>query len=211
MQIHPRTQSLVQLLRNLASAAAIASIALFATGCKSDSDGKPAQGKNTPGSAEISREHVSTVTVTAIDAATRSLTLKEGSGKTFNVIATAEVKNFDQIHVGDTVTMRYTESVAAKLVKPGEAVTPAGATISANTGEQGNKSDSAVSSQITATVRIDSVDTKKNVVGFTGPKGDKQVVDVLTPEGKEFIKGLKPGDQVQITYTAALAMSIEKK
>ena len=198
------THRLVLFLRNVASAAAIASIAVLATGCKSDSATKP-------GSAEISREHVSTVTVTAIDAATRSLTLKEGSGKTFTVIATAAVKNFDQIHVGDTVTMRYTESVAATLVKPGEAVTPAGATISADTGEQGNKSDSTVSRKITATVRIDSVDTAKNVVGFTGPNGDKQVVDVVTPEGREFIKGLKPGDQVQITYTAALAMSIEKK
>ena len=211
MQNNQRTQPLVQILRNVAGAAAIASIAMLATGCKSDSASKPAQGKNTPGSAEITREHVASVEVTAVDAKTRELTLKNSEGKTFTVVATAAVTNFDQIHVGDSVSMRYTDTVAVTLVKPGSAITPTGATISANTGAEGNKSDSTVSRQITATVRIDSVDTAKHVVGFTGPHGDKQVVDVVTPEGKEFIKGIKPGDQVQITYTAAVAMSVEKK
>jgi hypothetical protein len=211
MQNRRHTAPLVQLLRNVTSAAAIASIAMFATGCTSNSESKPPQAKTAPGSAELSRQQVAKVTVTAVDATTRSLTLKNNSGKTFTVVAAPEVANFDQIHAGDSVTLRYTESVAVTLVKPGAAVTPAGATISANTGEQGKKSDTAVTGQITATVRIDSVDTKKNVVAFTGPQGVTQVVDVLSAEGKEFIKGIKPGDQVQITYTAAVAVSVEKK
>jgi hypothetical protein len=35
-----------------------------------------------------------------------------------------------------------------------------------------------------------------------------RTVAVERPEGQEFIRGLKKGDQVEITYTEALAMEV---
>ena len=54
-------------------------------------------------------------TVTAIDPATRTVTLKNEKGETFPVQAGSAVKNFDQIKVGDIVKATYTESIAFQV------------------------------------------------------------------------------------------------
>ena len=38
---------------------------------------------------------------------------------------------------------------------------------------------------------------------------DERTVDVPPPEGREFIKGLKKGDQVEIAYTEAFAIEVK--
>ena len=56
-------------------------------------------------------------TVEAIDKATRQVTLKGPDGKTMAVTVGPEVKNFDQIKVGDVVVARYLESLTLELKK----------------------------------------------------------------------------------------------
>ena len=60
------------------------------------------------------------------------------------------------------------------------------------------------------TVTILSVDTDQNIVVFTPPTGGMRAIDVKKPEFQEYIKSLKPGDKVQITYTEAVAMAVEE-
>ena len=59
------------------------------------------------------------------------------------------------------------------------------------------------------TVTIDSVDRKSNTVTFVNADGLVRTVEVPSPEGQEFIKGLKKGDQVEIAYTEALAIEVK--
>jgi len=63
--------------------------------------------------------------------------------------------------------------------------------------------------EVRATVTIDSVDLKNNIVTFTGPQGNVNVVAVQRPQMREFLKTLKAGDKVDLTFTEAVAVSVE--
>jgi hypothetical protein len=60
-----------------------------------------------------------TATITAIDKAKRDVTLKGPQGNLFTVTAGPEVKNFDNLKVGDQVDMKYVEAVTMELKKGG--------------------------------------------------------------------------------------------
>ena len=66
-----------------------------------------------------------TATIEAIDHTGRLVTLKGKDGNTETIYAGPEVKRFDELKVGDTVTFRYYESVAVHIRKPGQAAAPA--------------------------------------------------------------------------------------
>ena len=63
-----------------------------------------------------------TAAIVAIDAATRSITLKGPQGKEITVTAGPEVKNFAQMKVGDQVTVAYVEALTLELKKGGGSV-----------------------------------------------------------------------------------------
>ena len=58
--------------------------------------------------------------IDAIDQGTRLVTLKDKDGNLKTIYAGPEVKRFDELKVGDTVTFRYYESVAYSIRKPGQ-------------------------------------------------------------------------------------------
>jgi len=193
--------------RRAALTAALLLGGLVAAGCK----GEPETAAPKSDSAQVSDEATEKATVVSVDKAARLLTLKDKDGKTIPVQCGPEVRNFDQIVPGLTVVVRYVKSLAVALVKPGEVAPPPSATVASGRAEPGAKPAAAVAGQATATVRVESVDLAKNVVVFTPPGGGLRAVTVKRPEGREFIKGLKPGDQVQITWTEAVAISVEKE
>jgi Cu/Ag efflux protein CusF len=147
-----------------------------------------------------------TATIEAIDKTTRLVTLKDADGVTETVTCGPEVKRFDELKVGDTVTFRYRESIAYAIRKPGQP-----STLPANTGttitrSQGPRPGGTVSEQQTATVTIKAID-------LTVPS-----VTVLTEDGrtvgfkvqdKNNLKDVKVGDKVEITYTQAVMISVE--
>ena len=65
-----------------------------------------------PGVAAAAQTVKLTATITAIDAATRAITLKGPQGKEITLTAGPEVKNFAQMKVGDQVEATYTEALA---------------------------------------------------------------------------------------------------
>ncbi len=72
-----------------------------------------------PGTAYASRVVTATATVTAIDMATRQVTLRRADGSTFTVVAGEEVRNLPQLRVGDTVTIDFYDTLALELKKGG--------------------------------------------------------------------------------------------
>ncbi len=113
---------------------------------------------------------------------------------------------------GDNVVVRYYEALGAQLVSRGGTAT--GATTEPDSvvvgrAEEGARPSGVVSSKQTMVVKIKEVDTKNNVVSFYGEDGLLRAFPVQTDQGKEFIKKLKPGDEVGVTYTEALAVSVE--
>ena len=61
-----------------------------------------------------------TGTVEAIEAATRTVTLKKADGTFVSTVAGPDIKRFAEIKVGDKVTARYYENVVVRLKRPGE-------------------------------------------------------------------------------------------
>jgi len=60
--------------------------------------------------------------------------------------------------------------------------------------------------EITAIADVVGVDPKKSTITLKGPRGNVVALDVKNPDQ---FKVVKKGDQVQVTYTEALALSVE--
>jgi hypothetical protein len=151
-------------------------------------------------------------TVTSVDQATRMLGLKgdDGSATTFEV--GPEVKNFPQIRVGDKVVVSYYRGLAAELQPKG---TPLSKKVDqldlATSAQPGTKPGAGVGTAVHATVVIEKVDTKANTVSFKRPDGVSRTLPVRSQEGKDFIKKLKAGDQVEVLYSEAVAIEVRTK
>jgi Cu/Ag efflux protein CusF len=125
-----------------------------------------------------------------------------------------EVHNFDRIKVGDEVVATYYQGLAAEFKKKGEG-TPVGV-VDATTGTARMPKGSAtpgaaVGNKVTATVVIEAVDRATNSVSFVGPSGMTRTVNVKDPKAQKFISDLKKGDEVQLTYVEAVAVTLEPK
>lgn len=158
-----------------------------------------------PGKAVIADTVKMTAQVTAIDKATRKVEMKGPEGRTFSVVAGNEVRNFDQIKVGDMVVLQYVEALTLELRKSGAANAPTeqAAAVRAKPGET---PAGAVGRQVTLTADVVNVDEKKKIISLKGPEG--KVVDLKVNNPDQF-KVVKKGDKVDVTYTEALAIAVE--
>lgn len=144
-------------------------------------------------------------TIDAIDHEARSITFRDKDGNYETVYAGPEVKRFDELKVGDKVTFRYTASVVVKVAKAGE---PLGASAEspAIVRETGEKPGATITQQHTATVLVKAIDPKVPAVTVQTEDGHTVSHQV---ENKDLLKGIKPGDHVQITFTEALMISVQ--
>jgi hypothetical protein len=126
-----------------------------------------------------------TAKIEAIDKTARLVTLKGKDGDTETIKCGPEVKRFDELKVGDTVTFRYYESIAYAIRKPGQ--------------------PSGLPAQ-TATVTIKTIDAK--VPSITVLTEDGRTVSFKV-EDKKNLKDVKAGDKVEITYTEAFMISVK--
>jgi Cu/Ag efflux protein CusF len=148
-----------------------------------------------------------TATVEAIDLQKRVVTLKGPKGNVFDVTVGEEARNLPQVKVGDNVIVKYYESMALRLVKPGEGVAGIQETETMARAKKGEKPGGMVGRQTTLTATITAIDKKKQMATLKGPDGKTVTVKAENPEN---LKKVKVGDEVEITYTEALAISVEK-
>jgi len=147
-----------------------------------------------------------TATVEAIDTANRLVTLKDTSdGHTETVYCGPNVKRFDALKVGDKVTFRYHESVVLQLRKAGS-TTPVAEGTAGITRTPGEKPGGTIARQMTASVTVVSIDEKTSAITVKGDDGNTFSTRV---ENKTDLEGVKVGDRIDITYTQALAVSVE--
>lgn len=180
----------------------LSSLLLLLGACASSPPPEPATIENT--------EEVSAM-VDAIDVSTRMVTLRAEDGETLTVQVSPDVQNLDQVKAGDRVVVRYYEALAAELRKRGGSGETEAPVVEAGAvrAPAGARPGAAVGTQVQQTVRIASVDKKNHIVSFFGADGLARSVPVRTPQGQEFAAKLKAGDEVELTYTEALAVSVE--
>ena len=148
-----------------------------------------------------------TATIKAIDTPSRTVTL-DGPNGLVTVQVGEQAKRFSQLKVGDKVTVSYYQGLAAQM-KPGDAAKaaePVGSAFgSANKSSPGGMGGVSV----TTTVIIQAVDLPTNTVSFKRADGSVHAIEVQNPKMKTFIKTLKPGDAVEVTYTESIAIDVQ--
>lgn len=149
-----------------------------------------------------------TATVESINLPSRLVTLRGEEGGGFTVVVAPEVRNLDQVKVGDKVVVSFYESLGAEVRKAGEGAAGVETEVATARAPEGSRPGAGAGVTVRTTVTIRSVDTSFNTVSFIRSDGMMRIVAIETPEGREFIRGLRPGDQVEITYTEAVAVEV---
>ncbi|MGT2429352.1 hypothetical protein ACU4GI_36495 [Cupriavidus basilensis] len=159
-----------------------------------------------PGQVTVGGVTSVTATVTAIDAATRTVSLKDKKGKVTSLVVGEEARNFDQLKVGDVVTVDYKEAMTLTLKKEGRGKSSINESTTMNRSEPGAKPGGTAGREVTVLADVVAVNTKTKMVTLKGPKGNTLDLKVDDPAQ---LKDIKKGDQVEAVYTEALAISVK--
>lgn len=145
-------------------------------------------------------------TVTGIDAAKRGVTFVTPKGNKFSTKAGAEVENFDQIQIGDQLTVSVAEEVVIRMAKPGEKLEEFG-TLTAELAPLGSKPgmNSVETNQVVAVVT--SVNMKRRKATLTFADGQSKKFKVRPDID---LSRYKQGDRVVIAITETVAVSLKK-
>jgi hypothetical protein len=150
----------------------------------------------------VTNESTTTAKVDRIEKSSRVLTLKGDGNAVHSVYVDPSIKAFDELRVGDLVTVRYTESVIVQL-RPNAKLTEL-----QDTTEQARKAgDPNVLQQLKRIVTIENIDSQGQLVTYRTQDNQRGVRQV---QNKALLAGIKPGDRVEITLTHARALSIER-
>jgi hypothetical protein len=151
--------------------------------------------------------HVATVSakVVAIDKDKRLVTLQGPLGNQFRVVAGKEVRNFDQIKAGDELVVTHVEALTLELKKGGDGIRERVESQGAARAPAGAKPGMAEVNRVSVVANVVAVNTRAQTVTL---RGVEHTVDLRVPD-KNQLKLIKVGDQVQATYTEAVAVSME--
>jgi hypothetical protein len=148
---------------------------------------------------------VETGIVEAVEAATRTVTIKKADGSYVTTVAGPDIKRFDEVKVGDKITARYYENLVIRVKQPGEPDTDT--TAKGTTGSGQALPGGTKARQRTITATITDIDMAAPTVTFTGPNGWKYTSKVQDPAA---LAKVKVGDKVDIVWTDALLVSLER-
>jgi len=150
-----------------------------------------------------------TATVEAIDYDKRELTLKGPLGNSVTLTVDQRVKRLREISVGDQVKADYYVSVAAELRPPTaeERREPLVIMEGAARSPQGTSPSGGGLRQIKAVCTIEGLDRPTETVTLKGPLGRYASVRTADPGN---LPHLRIGETVLVTYSEALAISLEE-
>ena len=157
-----------------------------------------------PGVAAAAQTVKLTATITAIDAATRAITLKGPQGKEITVTAGPEVKNFAQMKVGDQVDAEYVEALTLELKKGGGKAVARTEQTGVAAAKPGERPAGLVGRQVTIVADVVDVNAATQTVTLRGPQ---RTVELKVRDPEQF-KLVAKGDQVEATYTEAIALAV---
>jgi hypothetical protein len=158
-----------------------------------------------PGKVHMQQTVTLSARVVGIDRADRIVTLK-AEGKTVDVACGDEVKNFAQIKLGDQVTAKYVESLYLELKKSNGGIRESVETETGARAKLGERPAGMAVRELVILADVTAVDPEKKTVTLKGPKGNYETLPVRNPDQ---FKVVKKGDQVEVTYTQAMAISVD--
>jgi hypothetical protein len=146
--------------------------------------------------------------VVSIDAATRTVVVEGELGRQVSIVAPEDAPNFDQIEVGDPVAATYVEAIALAIAPVTDAEPGASATAAVSTAPKGATPGGVIAEQIQLRAVVKAVDLKTRSVTLDVPSGGERILKA----GEAIdLERVKTGEQVSVTLTRALAISIDKQ
>src|SRR5262249_23047264 len=139
---------------------------------------------------------------TAIDPATRSVTLRAENGDEDTFTVGPEVTRFNQLKVGDTIKATYYESLVFQLRKPDQPAPTTGVAVGG--GKLQDAPGGAIAAQQTMTVTVKAVDMNAPSITVTTADGRTMTRKIAD---KKNLEGVSPGDHIDITYSEALMIA----
>lgn len=183
--------------------ALLAALLLIAAPCWSDQS-VPASDKP---SIHTSQTAIVTATVEAINHETREVTLRGPEGNTISFVASEEARNLDQVSAGDIVMAEYEQSLSIEVfANDGSAPSAGGLTAGGRSAKGEMPGVMAISAEV-VTATVEEINIENNTFKLKGPSGEVQEYVARDPEN---LKKAEVGDLVVITYTEAVALSVEK-
>jgi Cu/Ag efflux protein CusF len=147
-----------------------------------------------------------TATIRKIDAPNRFVVLRGDDGSDVGVFAPPEFTRFDELLVGDRVTITYYESTVYQL-KRRHSRTPAVSEEVSAVESSSSLPGATFSHQTTERVTVKKVDREASLITVVGRDGLTISRHVQDPSRLE---GVKKGDHIDITYTKALLATVTR-
>jgi hypothetical protein len=153
-----------------------------------------------------------TAKVTALDLATRTMTLTFPDGTTSTGKAADAVQNLPQVKVGDTVAAAYQERLSFVLSDP-NAQTPTNRDMTgAIAAAPGQRPAGVLASQAVKTYYIVSVNAGANTISIVNPNGGRiRTVNVTQAAAQRDLSRVKPGDKLTVVDTQVLFVGVERR
>lgn len=150
--------------------------------------------------------------ITAIDPATRMVTLTLPSGATVNHKVSNAVENLGIVKVGDQVFVGYEEKLSFVLSGP-NARPPRDRDSSVVVGASGPQAKAGVAAnQMVANWWVVGVDAAGGTLSLVNPAGGQvRTYNVVTPEGRAQLPRVKTGDYLTAVDSLILVVSITPK
>ncbi len=156
-----------------------------------------------PGRVGVAQTVEATATIKAIDAASRAITLQGARGEV-TVVAGPEVKNFAQLKIGDKVSLKYAEALVLELKKGGGKPVARTEQAGVASAKPGATPGAVGARQVTVVGDVIAVDRATQMVTVKGPQ---RTID-LAVHDPEQLKLIAKGDQIEATYTEAVAIAV---
>lgn len=162
-----------------------------------------------PGKANLVEAVSAQATVTAIDMASRKVSLKNAAGEAFDIVAGEQVTNLANLKVGDTVALRYMQMLDLELLKGTAGVRKRVVEVAADKAEAGEKPGAGIGKKVTLYGDVIAVDKGQQTITV---KGVDHILVLKVHNPAQFALIAK-GDQIKAVQTQAVGIGIlpEKK
>jgi hypothetical protein len=157
--------------------------------------------------AVVNKSKTITATVKAVYPDQRSINLVGADGQERTIFVGNDVQ-LDRVHAGDKVHVTYLQGIAAEMAKGDVKVSDPAAASFAYKNPAGSNPGRGAGASVTVMVTILGVNPSTNTVKFQEADGSQHIIEVKSQQMKDFIKTLKAGDKVNVTYTESVAINV---
>jgi len=159
-------------------------------------------------SFSASQTVITSAVVTAINKETRVVTLQQSDDEEITFTAGDEVRNLDQVSVGDILVAEYVETISIEVMaNPGMEADAAGAAAMARS-EKGDMPGFAAMDATVVTATVEEINLEKNTFKLKQADGTINEYAARNPDN---LRRAKVGDLVVTTVTTAVAIAVEKQ